>query len=166
MNIQNRKTINNFLGNRGLATLDNPGGLCQQLGYLVEDEEHFKQILNRVSPELRRDCYESIAPHLRFKARPLDVYLSELGTEAEVQQLAVMDEEGKLRAYNPPEIRTVQRVVEETLGSWHLTLTCKKCTREETFSGGRRADVIWKARDAGWTYSPENGGSEVCPTCP
>jgi hypothetical protein len=165
-NIQDRKTINNYLGNRGLATLDNPGGLCQQLGYLVEDETHLKQILNRCAPELRRECYEAVLPHLRFKARPLDVYLSELGAEAEAEQLPVVNEAGKFRAYNPPDIRTVQRVVEESISSWHLTLTCKKCLREETFHGGRRADVIFKARDAGWTYEAANGGRETCPACP
>ena len=166
MNIQDRLTINRYLGNRGLATLDNPGGLCQQLGYLVEDEEHFKQILNRVSPELCRDCYDALTPHLRFKARPLDVYLSELGAEAEAQQLPTVDEDGKFHAYNTADIRTVQRVVEESISSWHLTLTCKRCLKEETFHGGRRADVIFKAREAGWTYESANGGRETCPSCP
>jgi hypothetical protein len=166
--MQNRKTINNYLGNRGLSTLDDPQGLCQQLGFLVEDDKHFMQLLNKCQPQYRRDMYEALRPHLRFAARPLDVYIAELGMEAEIQQLPTIDGDGKLRAFRLAEIRTVENVVEETLSKLHLTLTCIRCTREETFHGGTKGDVIYKARAAGWTYGLDKTGQghEICPECP
>jgi hypothetical protein len=180
MNIQNRKTINNFLGNSGFATLDDPQGLIPQLAFFVEDDEHFKQLLNRCTPELRRDMYEALRPHLSFSPRPLDVYISELGLEAEIQQLPTLDEQGRFVAFRVQDIRTREEeslrsliggMVEEAIAQHHLVLTCRSCTREEVFHGGRRADAIMKARQAGWTYGLDrNAGAdrayELCPDCP
>ena len=165
--MDNRRTINRFLGNRGLATLDNPAGLCMQIGFLVEDEEHFMQLLNRCEPQHRTEMYESLKPHLRFQPRPLDVLIAELGMQAEIEKLPTVDADGKFHAYRTPEIQTtVERVVEEEISQHHLTLTCRKCTKQAAFHGGRRIDAIWKAREAGWTYDSANGGSEICPDCP
>jgi len=174
--MDNRKTINNYLGNRGLSTLDNPQGLCQQLGFLVEDDRHFMQMLNKCLPQYRRDMYEALRPHLRFEARPLDVYIAELGMQAEIEKLPTVDADGKFHEYRTPEIRTespdlaedIKDVVEETLAKKHLTVTCRKCTREETFHGGTRADVIYKLRAAGWTWGVDDAGEgrEICPDCP
>lgn len=162
MSWQDRKTINRYLGNRGLATLDDPQGLTAQLGFLVESDQHLKQLINKCEPQYRREMYEALRPHLHFTARPLDEYVSELGLEAEIQQLPTVDQEGKFHAFTVQNIRTV---VEETISDQHLELTCRRCTRSEIFHGGRRIDAIYNARQAGWTYDPANGGSEICPKC-
>jgi hypothetical protein len=171
--MDNRRTINNYLGNRGLSTLDNPQGMVQQLGFLVEDDKHFMQMLNKCQPQYRHDMYEALRPHLRFVPRPLDVYIAELGMQAEIEQLPTVDNDGKFRAFRTPEIdaldvKRIEDVVEETLASKHLTVTCKRCTREETFHGGTRGDVIYKLRAAGWTWGvdPTGEGQEICPVCP
>ena len=92
--------------------------------------------------------------------------------EAQIQELPTVDSDGKFHAFRPPEIRSVQAAVEEEMSQHHLTLTCRKCTREETFHGERKAEVIFKARQAGWTYGLDPTGkgsekaSEICPDCP
>src|SRR4051794_18689680 len=174
--MDNRKTINNYLGNRGLSTLENPQGLCQQLGFLVEDDAHFRQILNKCEPAERRNCYEALRPHLRFMPKPLDVYVAELGMEAEIRQLPTVDNDGKFHAFRTQTIQTeeaaiadvIQDTVEAAISKLHLTVTCRGCTKEETFHGGTRADVIYKLRAAGWTWGvdPAGEGLEICPDCP
>jgi hypothetical protein len=173
--MQNRKTINNYLGNRGLSTLDDPQGLVTQLGFLVEDEKHFMQMINKCEPQFRRDMYESLRPHLRFAVRPLDVLIAELGMQAQIEQLPTVDNDGKFRAFRIPEIKTqLEDLVGEAVCRWHLVLTCRKCTLENVFHGGRKADAIQAAREAGWTYNEiaakdvdgKTISFEVCPKCP
>jgi hypothetical protein len=169
--------INHYLGNRGLATLDDPNGLVQQLAFFIDDDEHLKQIINRCDRDLRRDMYEAVRPHLSFTPRPLDVYISELGMEAEIQQLPTLDEQGRFQPFRVQDIRTqeetelrslIQDFVESAITKHHLTLTCRSCTREETFHGSRRADAIAAARAAGWTYGLDAAGTgfEICDQCP
>ena len=45
--------INRLLGGFGLATLDDPRGLVNQLAFLIRDEAHFKQLLITCEPEER-----------------------------------------------------------------------------------------------------------------
>jgi hypothetical protein len=60
-----------------------------------------------------------------------------------------------------------QAAVNEMFVNHHLTVTCRKCTKTETFSGVRKADAVQAARDAGWVYDIFVGrGSEICPDCP
>jgi hypothetical protein len=44
--MDDRQKINRVLGKAGLSTLEDPG-MLEQLGFLVEDDKHFKQLLNR-----------------------------------------------------------------------------------------------------------------------
>jgi len=194
--IENRQTLNRYLGVHGLSTLDDPQGLCAQLGFLVEDHAHFRSLINKCLPEYRADMYEALRPHLSFTPRPLDVYIAELGQQAEAEQLPTVDLEGKFHAYRVAEIRslaeaddeiersqqesaeeaedlyrlrsTIEGLVGQQLSKHHLTLTCRSCTREETFHGGTKGDAIWKARKAGWTYGLDKTGQgkEICPDCP
>ena len=104
--VKERLEINNFLGRRGLATLDDPRGLVQQIGYLVQDHDHLRSMLIRCEPEHRRDMYESLKPYLRFEARPLDVYIAEGQQDAERRQLPTIGEDGQLVPFKPAEIHT------------------------------------------------------------
>jgi hypothetical protein len=161
--MDNRKTINTYLGNRGLATLDEPQGLMAQLGYLVDDDQHFKGLINKCAPEERRNLYEALRPHLRFEPRPLDVYIAELGMEAEIQQLPTITTDGKLQAFRPTEIRSA---IGEAIHDHRLEVVCRRCTKQEFFYGERKADAVEQAREAGWTYDALTGtGREICPDC-
>lgn len=164
-----RHSINRYLGNRGLSTLEDPHGLVAQLGFLIEDHDHFRRALLKCEPDERRNMFESLRPHLSFEPKPLDVYIAEAGAEAEAQQLPTVDAEGKFHAYRPADIRTIERVVDETLSAnhLHLSVTCRKCTVVATFHGHSRREVVEKLRSAGWTWDEIKGdGLEICPECP
>jgi hypothetical protein len=166
-----RIQINRTLGRAGLATLDDPRGVVQQLAFLVTDHDQFRRLLTKCEPEHRREMYAALVPNLRFTAKPLDVYLSEAARDAEARQLPTLGEGGKLIPFRPAEVRSdeylAQQAVESEMATHHLTLTCRKCTRQETFSGMRKADAVQAARLAGWTYDEMGGtGFEICPDCP
>lgn len=163
--------INRMLGLHGLGSLDDPGTV-QQLAYLVADHEHFRQILSKCAHSLRRQMYDAMAPYLRFKARPLDVYVSQCGELAERMQWPTLDGAGALRPFKPPapvgsDAAIAQAAVDRAMAKGRLTLTCRKCTRVEEFYGERLVDAVQAARVAGWTYDELGGtGQEICPECP
>lgn len=158
--------ISRLLGSVGLGQIGDPGVIAQ-MGYLVEDHEHFRQMILKCEPSERYTMYEALAPNLRFTAKPLDEYMIESRRLAEVKQLPVQQPDGTLKPYTPPEVRTIQSCVDEVLAKHHLMVTCRKCTKEATFPGKTRAEAVWRARDAGWTYDEVKGdGREICPDCP
>ena len=83
--------INRVLKARGLPTLEAPG-ILEVLGRMVENHEHFTELLRACDPKLRRDMYEAMKPHLRFTAKPLEDYIIAAKEHAEAAELPVMDE--------------------------------------------------------------------------
>ena len=162
-----RQAINRFLGSRGLATLEDPGAMAAHLGFLIEGHDQFRRALIKCEPGERRNMYEALRPHLGFEPRPLDVYLAEAGAKAEAQQLPTIDAEGKLHPYLAQDLRTIERLVDEALSEFELSVTCRKCTKAATFHGHSKRDAVWKLRHAGWTWDELRGdGLEICPDCP
>ena len=160
------RVINRLLGESGLAQLTDPG-LPAQLAALVRDECHFKSLMLACEPAERTAMYEAMAPNLHFRPGPLHEYLIEAQREAEARQLPTIDAEGKLHEFRPAELRMVQNIVDATLLTQHLTVTCRKCTRQETFHGARKCDAVEAARRAGWAYDATGPVPfEVCPDCP
>ena len=100
-----RKRINRMLGEHGLAQLDDPG-LHGQLAYLVRDHDHFRSLLITAPPEHRSLMYDAWAPNLRFKARTLEQYLTEARADAEARQLPIQTEDGTLKEYRVPEVKS------------------------------------------------------------
>lgn len=161
-----KNRINRMLKLHGLGTLEEPGTV-HALARLVADHDHFRQILLKCEPALRREMYDAMAPYLQFRPRPLDTYVSEAGAIAERMQYPTIDEAGDLHAFRPPEIGIVQEIVDQAFAKARLVLTCVKCTRVEEFTGERKADAVVAARLAGWTYDELRGdGREICPECP
>jgi hypothetical protein len=166
---RNRQKINNLLGGYGLATMDNPRGMVQQLGFLVRDHDHFRQMLVKCEPEHRTSMYESLKPYLRFPAKPLEDYIIAAKQDAEARQLPVLGEDGQLHPFKVGEIRTdgVEEAAVEQLAKVRLHVVCRKCTKEAVFSGLRKIDAVNEARLAGWVHYEIDGvGREVCPDCP
>lgn len=166
-----RKSINNFLGNRGFAQLNEPAALVQQLAMNVRDHDHFMKTLSRCEPEFRYEMYEALVPHLNFKAKPLGEYILEAALLAERQQLPTLTEDGGFAAFKVREVVSDEYIAEKALAKHlaehHLRLTCAKCTVVAEFHGERKVDAIYQARLAGWTYDEINGsGREICPACP
>ena len=86
-----RARINKYLQSHGLGGLDDPT-LNVQLAFFVRDHEHFRSVLLRVDPAERVNCYNALAPKLRFQAKPLEDYIREGKEIAEKEQLPSYDE--------------------------------------------------------------------------
>lgn len=99
--------INRFLGSAGLGQLSDPG-LIQQIGFLagkkIRNHDDLKVWINTCDPAERGNMLEALRPYLKFTPKPLDVYVAEIGMQAEIDQLPVITDEGKLRAFNVPEL--------------------------------------------------------------
>lgn len=102
-----KQQINRFLGSHGLGQLSDPG-LMSQIGFLagqkIRNHEDLKVWINKCDPAERVNMMEALKPYLRFEPKPLDVYVAEIGMDAEANQLPVVTEDGKLRAFNVPEL--------------------------------------------------------------
>lgn len=130
-----RQQINQFLGNRGFAQMDEPGALVQQLAFCVPDHEGFRKALTKCEPQDRRDMYEAMSPHLRFTAKPLDVYMAEASLDAEARQLPVIAADGSLQAFRAVELSSdayvIQKAIADDLAkpSWIISGASGKSTR-------------------------------------
>jgi hypothetical protein len=166
--LNQRFILNRLLSKLELPSLEDAANLVPVLAAQVRDHDHLRALISRCEPEQRWNMYESLRPYLRFKAHELDWYIMEAKAVAEACKLPEWDSE-KAAWVEPkptPEVRTIQKAVEETLMSGRLTLTCRKCTFTETFAAGKehKAYAIEKARDAGWIYDHASK-FEVCPKC-
>lgn len=167
MNATLRAKINNALQMHGLGRLDDPG-LPAQLGYLVRDHDHFRELLSVCEPQHRTAMYNSLTPYLRFDAKPLDVYLYENADQADREQLPTVAEDGTLEPYRVPELHSaVQTLIEDAVAKGWLEITCRKCTKQAFFAGSDRQDAVRKAREAGWVYREDEAGEgfETCEEC-
>jgi hypothetical protein len=166
-----RKQINQFLGRAGLAQLNEPHALLQQMGTLVQDHDHFRRMLAKCEPEQRYQMYEALAPRLRFPAKTLSEYMIESAQIAEQRQYPTLGEDGQLHPFEVSEIdsrdaETIRKAAEEALSKEKLWLVCRKCTKEHVFSGVTKSDAVCRARGAGWAYDEIRGvGGEICPDC-
>lgn len=166
-----RQQLNRFLGRTGLAQLDEPAALVQQMATLVRDHDHFRGMLEKCEPELRYQMYEALAPRLRFPAKMLGDYMIESAQIAEQRQWPTVAADGTLLPFKPVNVETNEYIAEQAIkaekAKERLWIVCRKCTKEALFLGARKADCIHEARVAGWTYDEVNGtGREICPDCP
>jgi hypothetical protein len=152
--------INRVLKARGLGTLDESGTVAQ-LTYMVEDHQHFMTLLRACEPGLRREMYEAMSPHLRFRAKPLEDYIIAAKEHAAAAELPVLDEDGMLHSYMMPNIGVVELEVPEI----ELWIGCARCDRGVIFLGDRKLDIIHNLRIAGWAYDESAQQRHLCPQC-
>lgn len=155
---QENNAINRVLKSWGLEPLDVPGTVAR-MAYMVDGHEHLQTLLRACDPELRREMYEAMTPHLRFKARPLESYIIASKEHAEAAQLPIKDQNGNLHPYVPPNITVVE------VPEFELWLQCHKCQKEAFFFGERKVDAIAAARTSGNWAVDELGTDHVCPEC-
>ena len=161
MNVVDKSAVNRMLRSHGLGKLNDPG-LIPQLGFLVSrvvtDHDGFRTLIDRCEPSQRRHMYEALKPYLRFEPKPLDVYVAEIGMLAEAKQLPTIDPiSGQFVPFKIPEVKTgdlgvAQDAIARECAKFQLTLLCKQCTREQTFTGAFKDDCVRAARTAGWQY--------------
>lgn len=160
-----QKAIDGIFRAHGLGGI-NEADTVRQMACLVMDHDHFRELLGVCDPHLRREMYEAMRPHLAFRPWTLDAYMAEAGRLAEAKHLPVLQPDGALKQYYPPEVRIAQQAVEAALAEVELIVTCVKCTRQASFFGERKADCVMAAREAGWIYDVLGDAREICPDCP
>lgn len=151
------------------------GAAVAALASTIRDHRHFETILTSCEPEERQMLYDSCLPHLKFTAKPLDVYVASAGRMAERLQLPVVGPNGELLDFRPArDVRSTVKAAEDALAAETakrtLTLTCAKCMRQQSFAAvgqETHVDAVMKARREGWVYDHiAQPPREICPKCP
>lgn len=162
--IQDRKRVNHALKSLGFGHLDDPN-LITQVACLIESHEHFRGLLFSVHPDKRRLAYNSLRAHLRFTAKPLDVYELEIKRLAEEQQWDLIDPNNPAypKAFEVQNIRlndlaqeAIQQTEHEKKGG-RLELVCSKCTKQRFFPAPKRKQAYKDAQAEGWRWAERNG---------
>ena len=162
-NQQSKSFVDRQLKRFGIGSI---GEAIAALAKTIRDHKHLETFLTSIDDlESRQEVYDSIRPHLRFEAWPLDRYVAAANSMAERQQLPILGEDGKLHAFKPAQdVKTVEKMIAAVVADRRLTLTCSKCTEQDTFFrvGMETAvDVRIKALKDGWILVPK----ELCPKC-
>src|ERR1035441_7780363 len=88
----NSVLVNKQLQKLGFGTLKDPS-LFDQMAMVIRDHTHFRRLLMAVDEGQRHIAYEALALKLRFKAKPLEDYITESKILAEQNQLPHRSEE-------------------------------------------------------------------------
>lgn len=153
-----------------------------QLALMVRDHKHFRSVLMTTNPLERKACYDSLAPRLNFKAKPLEDYIAEAKLDAEIRQLPNYDPKTlQVTPFEVAEIRTTPEITESQVkltdtANWainadlnkeaglsQLVLTCTECGITEEFWGRTAYLQTVNADSKGWK-SPRKG-EVLCPNC-
>lgn len=157
--------VSGLLKRRGLPA--SIGEAIAMLAGTIRDHKHLEQLLTSCSGEERAMLYESVRPHLKFIAKPLDVYISHVAHKAEREQWPVMID-GKMTEFrSAQDVATANKGIADAVKQKTLTLVCGRCTQREEFPqiGKETAvDVVIKARKLGWVYNVTTH-TETCPKC-
>ena len=86
----NSVLVNKQLQKLGFGTLKDPS-LFDQMAMVIRDHTHFRRLLMAVEEGQRHIAYEALALKLRFKAKPLEDYITESKILAEQNQLPNYD---------------------------------------------------------------------------
>jgi hypothetical protein len=167
-----QRKVDRELRKLGFGGLDDPN-LIPQIAFFIKNHEQFRNQLFSVDPEQRRNAYMALRPHLRFPAKPLDVYELEMKEMAERQQLPVENGTPYPTPYKPGEVGhkpKLEVVASKAIGQDEkrrkakgtVFLVCQRCTRGEAFVGENRKAANRDAFEAGWRM---NGKNPICPHC-
>lgn len=162
---QLKPTMNKQLSQAGLATLDDPRSLLAQIALGIKTHEQFRQLLSKVAPEDRSNCYHSLCSRLPFEPKPLDTYIAEARNQADAEKLPTFDADtGKITEYGavgPVNLNALaakaiaQREAEEN-AKGRLNLVCRRCTYEGYFFAKTKKEAHEVAAEEGW-YFEETG---------
>jgi hypothetical protein len=168
-----RRKIDAELRKLGFGGLQDPN-LNQQIAFFIRNHEQFRNQLFSVEPEKRKLAYDQLRPHLRFPAKPLDVYEAEMKEIAEQKQLPTL-REGEVypTPYKPGEVGTkpkievaaekaIEREAKQEDATGHIFLVCRYCLFGQAFVGENRKAANADAFDEGWRM---DGEKPLCPKC-
>ena len=172
-----KRKINHQLNKHGLASLSDPRSLFAQLALGIRTDKQFRDLLMKVVPEERKNCYDALRPYIHFEIKSLSDYVADAAREADALKLPAADPvTGALTAYDDynPTKKPLERLAEEAIamkqredGAKHrLELVCRKCTFVEYFFGMDKLKPYDDAKEKGWSF--EKVGNEeksLCPRC-
>lgn len=170
---QLKKTMNKQLSQAGLATLNDPRSLLAQIALGIKTHEQFRKLLEKVDPEDRSNCYNSLASRLCFTPKPLDTYIAEARNQADAEKLPTFDSDtGKITEYgavrpinlNALAAKAIEQAAKEREAKGRLELVCSGCRFQELFFGNRRIDAWRDAVMKGWRRNAVSG-TQHCPKC-
>ena len=163
-----RGRVDRELRRLGFGGLDDPN-LIASIAFFIKSHEQFRGQLFSVLPEQRRHAYEVLRPHLKFVAKPLDVYEAEMKEMAERQQLPGYDDAtGQLVPFKAGSVELdllateAIRQEKHEKGGGQLEMVCRKCTKAQYFAAKLRKEAEKQAKDRGWRsdgqhcYCPEH----------
>jgi hypothetical protein len=164
--LDNRSKVDHELRKLGFGGLNDPN-LIPSIAFFIKTHEQFRGQLFSVMPEKRRIAYEALRPHLRFAAKPLDVYEAEIKELAERQQLPGFNPAtGEVIPFKAGSVdldllatEAIQQKKHEDKGGI-LELVCTKCTGFEHFRAAKKKDAQKEAHSKGWR---SDGGKTYCP---
>lgn len=158
-----KEPIQRELRRMGFSRLEDKN-LIEQMAVCVRDHEHFRAILVKVEPHKRTTAYEAFRQHLRFTAKPLDVYLTEAAQAAEAERLPVWDEKNQTvtdysnyHGSDRPFLevlaeRAIKRAALEQKAKGSLTITCAKCTKQANYPALDQVGAYAAAVRSGWVF--------------
>ena len=165
-----KRIMNHRLQLNGLATLDQPRELLEQLALGIRSHDDFRKLLLTVEPDKRQDCYQSLCGRLSFEAKPLEDYIIEGKQIAENRQLPEWDDITKQikdhgsAASEAACNRAVAKAAADAQKMPNLVLECRRCTKIEAFRAVSRRDAWKSAKEVGWKQ--EKLGLKVTALCP
>jgi hypothetical protein len=161
-NLQETNSINRVMKSWGLGSLDEPGSV-ERLAGMVQDHEHFGELLRACEPALRREMYEAMSPNLRFPARSLESYIIDAKEHAASMEFPTLEANGNLKPYMPPYVGNAPAPTPEP--EFELYAACSRCEKASIFYGERKADAISALRHAGWAWNELAEQQCLCPDC-
>jgi hypothetical protein len=172
--LKERQQINHQLKTLGFGGLEDRN-LLLQIATLYRTHEAFRGLLMSTAPAERRIAYDALRPHLRFVAKPLDVYEREVKERAEREQWDVWNGSAYPDKFKVGEIETdeyklerlateaIEQAAHEKAGG-HLELVCTRCTIVQYFPASTRKEAMKAAHGAGWRWDERNGRKRTyCP---
>ena len=160
---EERKRVNHELRLLGFGGLQDPN-LVPQIAFCIQGHDQFRGMLLSVKSEQRKLAYETLRPHLRFAAKPLDVYEAEGKRLAEQKQLPIWDGSAYPKPFKPGEVESeeykLRKAAEKAIAKGVLTIHCKRCLIIGEFPAERRNDALYDAYKAGWRWDE---GEQYCP---
>ena len=170
MRDEERRKLENQLMVMGLPGLDSADLVVQMANVInahpgfTNSHSFYLGMLNGCPGAKRREMYDALLPHLKFKVWPLDKY------EQKLKEHAANVES----YYDPVKIRTdepikfggkeFQHVRPEDAEGVIVKVTCYKCTAEAEFYGITPVEAITVARGDGWKRDLAEQ-KEICPKC-
>lgn len=144
-----------------------------QVALGITSHDKFRNLLLKVEPQERYNCYHSLKSRLRFEAKPLETYIMEGRMQADAEKLPTYDHEtGTVRDYSDPGPINLNALAEkairereaEEIAKGSLEMVCRRCTYAEVFPGKTRGHALRAAELKGWRPDAVTDKA-LCPKC-